>query len=355
LLDGRSCSPPPSEQLAFFASLADLCTAPDPNPDPFPAGQTLHASLCALLCGAVRAGNPNKNELVKAIMSLDNKCQAALMQIISGSLSGSQSPSSPQPASPAQSTPSKTPTKPLLGTPETPFSSPPPRPLLSTPSPSPPASNKALAAERERSAALQKELDSLRQRHAAESMAVDITQLEAHEALVEGLRLELGKAKAENASLRPLREENEGLAATLATLRDDLDVATHSSAKLPAVELQLASALQRLEALLPMKQQLEELQGKHAGTLDELLRVEKEAATLPKLKKQLDEYRKKASEVEIERVRRERSEASEARRARAKRSERERSEASASEASASEESTRVCAKRARERGEHNTL
>jgi chromosome segregation ATPase len=123
--------------------------------------------------------------------------------------------------------------------------------------------------------------------------------MERHEAELAEMTETVEKLTSANAALTSKASAREELTAQLAKMHDEVDCLKHAASKLPLAEKQLVVAKEKIEALLPLKEQLAGQEKAHAEALDKLLVLEKENEAIPGLKKQVDTYKKKSAAAEI--------------------------------------------------------
>ena len=123
--------------------------------------------------------------------------------------------------------------------------------------------------------------------------------IDRHEAEVADLRKSNTALSKANQKLTIKAAELDVARDTLLTLTDDNDVLRHSASRLPQVDKQLATAKEKIASLLPLKDQLLSLEKSNGIALDQLVALEKSAATVPGLRKQVESYRKRSAEAEM--------------------------------------------------------
>ena len=110
---------------------------------------------------------------------------------------------------------------------------------------------------------------------------------------------ELSEQKRELDNLRDYEQRAKELKEENSRLRDDLDVLECSKEKLSYTEDQLRKCRDRIELIGDAHDALPREEKAHAASVDKCLSLENELALLKPLKRQLDEYKLRATDAEV--------------------------------------------------------
>ncbi|KAL3808131.1 hypothetical protein ACHAXA_004577 [Cyclostephanos tholiformis] len=162
-------------------------------------------------------------------------------------------------------------------------------------------------------AKLQKELNELRQRemdfslkvdeeraqHRSDMLQVESRHLRTTRDLEGKYTKEISEQKREIEMLRHYEQSAKKLSEENSRLRDELDVLECSKEKLAFAEEQLRKFREKVELIGDLNDALQREEKAHAASVDKCLALEGELAVLKPLKRQLEEYRVRATDAEV--------------------------------------------------------
>lgn len=160
---------------------------------------------------------------------------------------------------------------------------------------------------------LQNELDSTRQNeqslllqvdemsstHKAEMIRVESQAIQTTRALEEKYSGEISELKRNHDMLVGADVKATELQEEVTRLRDELDVLNFSKKKLAFTEEQLRKLKDKLEEIGDAKSALEREEKAHSASVEKCILLENELAALKPLKRQLEEYKVRATDAEV--------------------------------------------------------
>ena len=146
---------------------------------------------------------------------------------------------------------------------------------------------------------LQLQIDELTSSHKAEMIRLESSSLQTIRQLQDSHSTELTSLKRQHDHLMEADTKVSSLAEENKRLRDELDVLNFSSEKLSYTEEQLRKCKSKLEEIGDAKSALEQSEKSHAASVEKCIALEKELASLKPLKRQLEEYKLRATDAEV--------------------------------------------------------
>ncbi len=142
-------------------------------------------------------------------------------------------------------------------------------------------------------------VDEERAQHRAVLLQVESRYLRTMRDLEEKYTNEILEQKREIDMLRDCEQSEKKLKEENSSLRDDLDVLECSKEKLAFTEEQLRKFREKVELMGDVNDALQREEKAHAASVDKCLALESELAVLKPLKRQLEEYRVRATDAEV--------------------------------------------------------
>ncbi|KAL7541740.1 hypothetical protein ACHAXR_011183 [Thalassiosira sp. AJA248-18] len=142
-------------------------------------------------------------------------------------------------------------------------------------------------------------VDEEQSQHRAEMLQVESKYLKMIRDLEDKSTNEISEQKRELDTLRHCEQSAKELKEENSRLRDDLDVLECSKEKLSYTEEQLRKCREKIELIGDANDALKREEAAHAASVDKCLTLETELAQLKPLKRQLEEYRVRATDAEV--------------------------------------------------------
>ena len=142
-------------------------------------------------------------------------------------------------------------------------------------------------------------VDEVQSNHRAEMLQVESKYMKSMRDMEDRYTNEISEQKRELDNLRDYEQRAKELKEENSRLRDDLDVLECSKEKLSYTEDQLRKCRDRIELIGDAHDALQREEKAHAASVDKCLSLENELALLKPLKRQLDEYKLRATDAEV--------------------------------------------------------
>jgi len=156
-----------------------------------------------------------------------------------------------------------------------------------------------LKASRQQETNLAIKNDEDQSNHRAEMLQVESKHLKTMRDIEDKYINEVSEQKRELENLRDYKQSAKELKEENSKLRDELDVLECSKEKLSYTEEQLRKCRDRIELIGDAHDALQREEKAHASSVDKCLSLENELAQLKPLKRQLEEYRVRATDAEV--------------------------------------------------------
>lgn len=156
-----------------------------------------------------------------------------------------------------------------------------------------------LSESRKQEADLTEKADEERSRHRAEMLQAESKYLKMIRDLEDKYANDTSAQKKELEALQDCERNAKELKEENSKLRDELDVLGCSKQRMESAEEQLRKCKEKLEAVGDAAVALKREEEAHAASVDRCLTLETELAQLKPLKRQLEEYRVRATEAEV--------------------------------------------------------
>jgi len=156
-----------------------------------------------------------------------------------------------------------------------------------------------LKASRQQEANLAIKNDEDQSNHRAEMLQVESKHLKTMRDIEDKYINEVSEQKRELENLRDYKQSAKELKEENSKLRDELDVLECSKEKLSYTEEQLRKCRDKIELIGDAHDALQREEKAHASSVDKCLSLENELAQLKPLKRQLEEYRVRATDAEV--------------------------------------------------------
>jgi len=156
-----------------------------------------------------------------------------------------------------------------------------------------------LKASRQQEANLAIKNDEDQSNHRAEMLQVESKHLKTMRDIEDKYISEVSEQKRELENLRDYKQSAKELKEENSKLRDELDVLECSKEKLSYTEEQLRKCRDKIELIGDAHDALQREEKAHASSVDKCLSLENELAQLKPLKRQLEEYRVRATDAEV--------------------------------------------------------
>ena len=142
-------------------------------------------------------------------------------------------------------------------------------------------------------------VDEDQSNHRAEMLQVESKYMKSMRDIEDRYTNEISEQKRELDNLRDYEQRAKELKEENSRLRDDLDVLECSKEKLSYTEDQLRKCRDRIELIGDAHDALQREEKAHAASVDKCLSLENELALLKPLKRQLEEYKLRATNAEV--------------------------------------------------------
>lgn len=163
--------------------------------------------------------------------------------------------------------------------------------------------NENLKSELEESQARETEvgqkMQDLEAKSRRETMRLESEALRREEETREEYESKLTHLQHEVEDLREARDKEERARQELASVRDEIDLLEHTKEKLVETEEKLRKCRERIEQLGDVKDALKREEEAHGASVEECLRLDNELKTLQPLRRQLEDYKKRAVDAEF--------------------------------------------------------
>jgi len=159
---------------------------------------------------------------------------------------------------------------------------------------------KELERSTEREAELNLELQNVESKLRKEMMKIETDAKQRTEEIEASYRLEISKLQSELNSSRDILAREQKAQAELAKTRDELDLLQHAKEKLADAEEKLCKYRERVEQLADVKESLKREEEAHSASVEQCIRLDNDLKALQPLRRQLEEYKNRAVEAEIE-------------------------------------------------------
>ncbi|KAL3796331.1 hypothetical protein ACHAWO_009000 [Cyclotella atomus] len=156
-----------------------------------------------------------------------------------------------------------------------------------------------LTTTRENEQTLILQLDEMSATHKAEMIRLESQSIQSTRLLEEKYTTEISNLKRKHDQLAGADAKAAELKEEVTRLRDELDVLNFSKEKLAFTEEQLRKLKDRLEEIGDAKSALEREEKAHSASVEKCIVLENELAALKPLKRQLEQYKVRATDAEV--------------------------------------------------------
>eukprot|EP00956_Cyclotella_meneghiniana_P021115 scaffold38017_cov72-Cyclotella_meneghiniana.AAC.11 len=143
------------------------------------------------------------------------------------------------------------------------------------------------------------QVDEMSSTHKAEMIRVESQAMQSTRALEEKYNAEISELKRKHDVLQDADTKASELKEEVTRLRDELDVLNFSKEKLSYTEEQLRKLKAKLEDIGDAKSALDREEKAHSASVEKIIVLENELAGLKPLKRQLEEYKVRATDAEV--------------------------------------------------------
>ena len=156
-----------------------------------------------------------------------------------------------------------------------------------------------LAMTRENEHSLTLQIDEIQSAHKAEMIRLESQSMQNTRTLEEKYANEIVELRRQHDALVDSDAKASELKEEVTRLRDELDVLTFSKEKLSYAEEQVRKLKDKLEAIGDAKSALEREEKAHVASVEKCIVLENELAAMKPLKRQLEEYKVRATDAEV--------------------------------------------------------
>lgn len=156
-----------------------------------------------------------------------------------------------------------------------------------------------LNATRQTEQSLMLQVDEMSSTHKAEMIRVESQAIQSTRALEEKYNTEISELKRKHDVLQEADTQASELKEEVTRLRDELDVLNFSKEKLSYTEEQLRKLKTKLEEIGDAKSALDREEKAHSASVEKIIVLENELSGLKPLKRQLEEYKVRATDAEV--------------------------------------------------------
>ena len=156
-----------------------------------------------------------------------------------------------------------------------------------------------LASTRQNEQSLTLQVDEMQSTHKAEMIRLESQSIQNVRTLEEKYAIEISELRRQHDALQDSDVKATELKEEVTRLRDELDVLTFSKEKLSYAEEQVRKLKDKLEAIGDAKSALEREEKAHSASIEKCIALENELAAMKPLKRQLEEYKVRATDAEV--------------------------------------------------------
>lgn len=147
---------------------------------------------------------------------------------------------------------------------------------------------------------LGQKMQELEARYRKDTMRLESDALRREEETRDEYERKLSDLRGELDDLSELREQDQRAQQELANVRDEMELLEHTKEKLAETEEKLRKCRERMEQLGDVKDALKREEEAHSTSVEECLRLENELKALQPLRRQLDDYKTRAVNAEVQ-------------------------------------------------------